>query len=87
MRPRGRNGSARCHYKGEPRQCKSAGLGRPAEHPSNDIYKILLTYGGSGEESIVREIVGVFSVYGIDVNLRHLSLIADFMTAQAPTWL
>ena len=48
---------------------------------SNDIYKILLTYGvEAARESIVREIVGVFSVYGIDVNPRHLSLIADFMT-------
>ena len=26
------------------------------------------------------QIQGVFGVYGIDVNPRHLSLIADFMT-------
>ena len=30
--------------------------------------------------SIVKEIQGVFAVYGIDVNFRHLSLIADYMT-------
>tara|TARA_A100001035_G_scaffold246819_1_gene215976 strand:+ start:27 stop:590 length:564 start_codon:yes stop_codon:yes gene_type:complete len=48
---------------------------------SNDIYRILLTYGvEAARESIVREIVGVFGVYGINVNVRHLSLIADFMT-------
>ena len=30
--------------------------------------------------AIVREIRNVFSVYGITVDYRHLSLIADFMT-------
>ena len=34
----------------------------------------------AARESIVREIVGVFGVYGIDVNPRHLSLIADSAT-------
>lgn len=48
---------------------------------SNHIYGILETYGVEAtRNSIVQEIVGVFSVYGIDVNLRHLSLIADYMT-------
>ncbi len=48
---------------------------------SNDIYEILLTYGvEAARQSIVDEIKGVFGVYGIDVNPRHLSLIADFMT-------
>lgn len=48
---------------------------------SNDIYEILLTYGvEAARQSIVDEIKGVFGVYGIDVNTRHLSLIADFMT-------
>lgn len=30
--------------------------------------------------NIVKEIRGVFAVYGIDVDFRHLSLIADFIT-------
>lgn len=48
---------------------------------SNDIYQILLTYGvEAARQSIVSEIQGVFGVYGIDVNPRHLLLIADFMT-------
>jgi DNA-directed RNA polymerase I subunit RPA1 len=48
---------------------------------SNDIYRILMTFGvEAARASIVSEISGVFAVYGIDVNPRHLSLIADFMT-------
>jgi DNA-directed RNA polymerase I subunit RPA1 len=48
---------------------------------SNDIWKILCTYGvEAARHSIVTEIVDVFGVYGINVNPRHLSLIADFMT-------
>lgn len=48
---------------------------------SNDVWKILCTYGvEAARQSIVSEIVGVFGVYGINVNPRHLSLIADFMT-------
>ena len=48
---------------------------------SNDIWQLLLTYGVEAARlSIVKEIQGVFGVYGIDVNPRHLSLIADFMT-------
>ena len=31
-------------------------------------------------QGLVREIVGVFSVYGIKVDPRHLGLIADYMT-------
>jgi DNA-directed RNA polymerase I subunit RPA1 len=51
------------------------------EFSSNDIYQILLSYGvEAARTSIVNEIVGVFGVYGINVNRRHLSLIADFMT-------
>jgi DNA-directed RNA polymerase I subunit RPA1 len=47
----------------------------------NDIWKVLETYGvEAARRSIVSEIQGVFGVYGIDVNPRHLSLIADFMT-------
>jgi DNA-directed RNA polymerase I subunit RPA1 len=48
---------------------------------SNDIWRVLCTYGvEAARQSIVSEITGVFGVYGINVNLRHLSLIADFMT-------
>lgn len=47
----------------------------------NDIWKILTYYGvEAARHSIVSEILGVFGVYGINVNPRHLSLIADFMT-------
>ena len=31
--------------------------------------------------AIVREISGVFSVYNIEVDLRHLELIADYMVS------
>jgi DNA-directed RNA polymerase I subunit RPA1 len=48
---------------------------------SNDIWRVLCTYGvEAARQSIVSEITGVFGVYGINVNPRHLSLIADFMT-------
>ena len=48
---------------------------------SNDIWKILTTYGvEAARSSIVNEIQAVFGVYGINVNTRHLLLIADFMT-------
>ena len=47
----------------------------------NDVYRILHTYGvEAARRSIVSEITAVFGVYGINVNLRHLNLIADFMT-------
>jgi len=48
---------------------------------SNDIHHILQAYGvEAARQSIVSEVLGVFGVYGIDVNARHLNLIADFMT-------
>ncbi|KAF8272487.1 RNA polymerase I largest subunit [Lactarius quietus] len=48
---------------------------------SNDIYAILMTYGiEMARASIVREISGVFGVYNIEVDIRHLELIADYMT-------
>ncbi len=48
---------------------------------TNDIYRVLMTFGvEAARAAIVSEISGVFAVYGIDVNPRHLSLIADFMT-------
>ena len=48
---------------------------------SNDIAAILHTYGvEAARKTITNEISGVFAVYGIDVDARHLSLIADYMT-------
>ncbi|EIW82067.1 beta and beta-prime subunits of DNA dependent RNA-polymerase [Coniophora puteana RWD-64-598 SS2] len=48
---------------------------------SNDIYAILKTYGVEmARAAILREIGGVFSAYKIDVDMRHLELIADYMT-------
>lgn len=47
---------------------------------SNDIYAILKTYGVEmARAAILREIGGVFAVYKIDVDGRHLELIADYM--------
>jgi hypothetical protein len=49
---------------------------------SNDIYAILMTYGiEMARAAIVREISGVFSVYKIEVDVRHLELIADYMVS------
>lgn len=48
---------------------------------SNDIYAILTTYGvEAARAAILREVGGVFNVYKIDVDSRHLELIADYMT-------
>jgi DNA-directed RNA polymerase I subunit RPA1 len=48
---------------------------------SNDINAILETYGVEAARlSIVKEVLGVFGVYGINVDPRHLALIADYMT-------
>lgn len=47
---------------------------------SNDIYAILKTYGVEmARAAILREVGGVFAVYNIDVDGRHLELIADYM--------
>jgi hypothetical protein len=49
---------------------------------SNDIYAILTTYGVEmARAAIVREISGVFGVYNIEVDIRHLELIADYMVS------
>lgn len=48
---------------------------------SNDIGAILRSYGvEAAREAIVKEIKGVFDVYGIAVAWHHLYLIADYMT-------
>ncbi|KAF8580902.1 beta and beta-prime subunits of DNA dependent RNA-polymerase [Ramaria rubella] len=48
---------------------------------SNDIYATLRTYGVEmARASIVREMRAVFHAYSINVDDRHLELIADYMT-------
>jgi DNA-directed RNA polymerase I subunit RPA1 len=48
---------------------------------SNDIWAIRCAYGVEAARlSIVNQIRGVFAVYGISIDNRHLSLIADYMT-------
>ncbi|KAJ3205963.1 hypothetical protein HDU82_004852 [Entophlyctis luteolus] len=48
---------------------------------TNDIAAILKTYGvEAARAAIMSEIGAVFGVYGISVDRRHLSLIADYMT-------
>ncbi|XP_057669657.1 DNA-directed RNA polymerase I subunit RPA1 [Diorhabda carinulata] len=47
----------------------------------NDIHKVAETYGiEAASKVIVKEVKDVFNVYGIKVDPRHLSLIADYMT-------
>lgn len=47
----------------------------------NDIYNISQTYGiEAANRVIIREVRDVFKMYGITVDSRHLSLIADYMT-------
>lgn len=47
---------------------------------TNDISAILRIYGvEAARNAIVNEVAGVFGVYGISVDPRHLGLIADYM--------
>ena len=49
----------------------------------NSIHAILSTFGvEAARASIVQEISAVFAVYGISIDPRHLSLIADYMTQE-----
>jgi RNA polymerase Rpb1, domain 5 len=49
---------------------------------SNDIYAILMTFGVEmARAAIVQEMSRVFGVYNIDVDIRHLELIADYMVS------
>ena len=51
------------------------------ELTANDIYATWQNYGiEAARAAIVGEVKGVFDVYGISVDPRHLSLIADTMT-------
>jgi DNA-directed RNA polymerase I subunit RPA1 len=48
---------------------------------TNDIYAVSQTYGiEAAYRVIMKEIKDVFKMYGITVDTRHLSLIADYMT-------
>jgi DNA-directed RNA polymerase I subunit RPA1 len=48
---------------------------------SNDVAAIRQNFGvEAARKTIMNEISAVFGVYGIEVDLRHLSLIADYMT-------
>ncbi|KAJ2788073.1 hypothetical protein GGI18_003055, partial [Coemansia linderi] len=48
---------------------------------SNDIAMLLRTYGvEAARAAIMKEIGGVFGVYNIEIDKRHLSLVADYMT-------
>jgi len=48
---------------------------------TNDVHAMLVTYGvEAARATILREVSSVFGAYGIGVDPRHLSLIADFMT-------
>ncbi|CAK9825352.1 DNA-directed RNA polymerase I subunit RPA1 [Anthophora retusa] len=48
---------------------------------SNDIYGMSQTYGiEAANRIIIKEVRDVFKMYGITVDPRHLSLIADYMT-------
>ena len=49
---------------------------------SNDVYAILITYGVEAARSaVIREVRGVFGAYGIKVDYRHLTVIADYMVS------
>ncbi|TFK55537.1 beta and beta-prime subunits of DNA dependent RNA-polymerase [Heliocybe sulcata] len=48
---------------------------------SNDIYAVLVAYGvEAARATIISEVSNVFDAYKIDVDMRHLELIADYMT-------
>ncbi|XP_076884452.1 DNA-directed RNA polymerase I subunit 1-like [Bidens hawaiensis] len=48
---------------------------------SNNIYTMLNTYGvEAARTSIIMEMQNVFGSYGVEIDYRHLSLIADYMT-------
>ena len=50
---------------------------------TNDIGAVLKTYGvEAARATILQEIGSVFAAYAINVNTRHLMLIADYMVSQ-----
>lgn len=53
-----------------------------AEIKTNDIYAALMSYGVEMARALIlKEIRGVFGAYNIDVDIRHLELIADYMVS------
>lgn len=51
---------------------------------SNDIYAGLITYGVEMARALIlKEIRNVFGAYNIDVDIRHLELIADYMVSRS----
>lgn len=53
---------------------------------TNDVHAMLTTYGvEAARGTLMHEVQSVFAAYGIGVDPRHLSLIADFMTHQVST--
>lgn len=61
-----------------------ADLADPTAVDTNDIAAVFSALGvEAARATLVRECSAVFGVYGIAVDPRHLSLIADFMTHQA----
>jgi hypothetical protein len=47
---------------------------------SNDIFAILTSYGvEAARRAIIQEVSSVFGAYGIQVDYRHLTIIADYM--------
>eukprot|EP00930_Biecheleria_cincta_P038847 TRINITY_DN26709_c0_g1_i1.p1 TRINITY_DN26709_c0_g1~~TRINITY_DN26709_c0_g1_i1.p1 ORF type:complete len:1908 (-),score=440.52 TRINITY_DN26709_c0_g1_i1:46-5769(-) len=62
-------------------QCLSPELVDHSKIYTNDIRKILETFGvEAARASVVKEVRNVFGHYGIEVDHRHLSLIADYMS-------
>ena len=50
---------------------------------SNDIHAGLITYGVEmARAAILKEIKGVFGAYNIEIDGRHLELIADYMVSR-----
>ncbi|KAL6522438.1 hypothetical protein OROMI_031710 [Orobanche minor] len=48
---------------------------------SNNIHAMLNTYGvEAARATLIREVKHVFDIYGVKIDFRHLSLIADYMT-------
>jgi len=52
---------------------------------TSDIYAILQTYGVEAcRTAIINEMAAVFGVYGIKVDYRHRTVIADYMVSPPP---
>ncbi|CAA0812729.1 nuclear RNA polymerase A1 [Striga hermonthica] len=48
---------------------------------SNNVHSMLHTYGvEAARATLIREVKQVFDIYGVKIDFRHLSLIADYMT-------